>query len=1068
MRAKIFLLICSLLLAIAAQAQTRTVTGIVIEKSNGEPIVGASVIVKGTNNGDATNIDGQFKIPNVPAGAKTLVVTYVGMNTQEVPIHSGEIRIEMEETSAMLDEVMVVAYGTAKKSAFTGSAAVIKSDEIAESQVSNVLNAMDGRVAGVQLTNSTGQPGASTPTIRIRGISSISAGNAPLIIVDGAPYSGDVSNISSSDIASMTVLKDAASNALYGARGANGVILITTKKGTKNEEATVTLDAKWGMNSKAIRNYQYITDPAQYYETYYSALYNNRIANGKTAQEAHLWANSNLINGAYGLGYNVYNIPQGQYMIGGNGRLNPNATVGNIVNYNGQDYLLSPDNWLDYAYKTSLRQEYNLSVSSGTQKSNFFASFSYLDNEGITTNSGYERLTGRLSADTQALSWLKVGANVSYTHFEAKSTSSDGETAMSNNVFAVANQMAPIYPLYIRGVDGQPLINSDGITRYDYGDGTNAGLQRPQFAISNAVSDALLNTNKYNGNSVNATGFININLPYGFKFTSNNNVSVDERRYNQTSNPYFGSGSSSGGMNYVYHYRTMDYMFQQLLNWDQSYGENNISILLGHENYNYRYTTLGAGKSGVLNTDNVELDGAIINNYISSNTTDYNNEGWLMRAQYDFSTKYFASFSIRRDGSSRFHPDHRWGTFWSLGGAWNMHKEAWWGVSWLDMFKLKASYGEQGNDNIGNFRYVDTYTLSNSGGKVSVIPYMKGNENITWEKNGNFNAGVEFDILNGRLSGSVEAFYRRTSDMLTSVSLPGSYGWTSYYDNIGNMKNVGVEIELNSNVIHTKDLNWNLNFNLTWYKNRITSIYENNKRLTLEGHGGYTSGNYFYGEGCALYSFYLPSYAGVDPETGQALYYYDITDADGNVTGRGTTTDYGNKATYYLHDSALPSVYGGFGTSLEYRGFDFSINFSYSIGGKVYDSDYQSAMISPTTSSRGFSFHKDILNAWTPTNTSTDVPRLCFDDQYTASTSDRFLTDASYLSLQNINLGYTLPTSVSKKIKLQKIRFYLSADNVWLWSKRRGLDPRQSLTGSTTASAYAPIRTVSGGLNIVF
>jgi hypothetical protein len=282
------------------------------------------------------------------------------------------------------------------------------------------------------------------------------------------------------------------------------------------------------------------------------------------------------------------------------------------------------------------------------------------------------------------------------------------------------------------------------------------------------------------------------------------------------------------------------------------------------------------------------------------------------------------------------------------------------------------------------------------------------------------------------------------------------------------MKNVGLEVELNSNVIHTKELTWALNFNLTWYKNRITSIYENNKRLTLNGHGGYTSGNYFYGEDCALYSFYLPSYAGVDPESGQALYYYDITDEDGNVTGRGTTTDYGNKATYYLQKSALPAVYGGFGTSLDYRGFDFSINFSYSIGGKVYDSDYQASMMSPTTSSRGFAFHKDILNAWTPTNTNTDVPRLCFDDQYSAATSDRFLTDASYLSLQNINLGYTLPSNISKKIKLQKIRFYLSADNVWLWSKRRGLDPRQSLTGSTTASAYAPIRTVSGGLNIVF
>jgi TonB-linked SusC/RagA family outer membrane protein len=1068
MRAKLYLFICSLLLTIAAQAQTHTVQGVVVERSNGEPVIGANVMVKGTKIGDATDIDGKFSIRNVPANAKTLVVSYVGLATKEVHIQSGEMHIELDQSTEDLDEVMVVAYGTAKKSAFTGSAAVIKSEDIAESQSSNVLNAMDGRIAGVQMTNSTGQPGSASPTIRIRGISSISAGNAPLIIVDGAPYSGDISNIASTDIESMTVLKDAASNALYGARGANGVILITTKKGTKLEDTRVSFDARWGVNSKATQNYDYISDPAQYYETYYAALYNNRIANGKSAKEANLWANNNLINGSYGLGYNVYSVPEGQYMIGSNGKLNPNATLGNLVNYNGTDYLLMPDNWLDYAYNTSLRQEYNLSVSTGTKKSNMYASVGYLDNDGITTNSGFRRLTGRLTADTQATSWLKLGANMNYTHFETQSTTSDGESAMSSNVFAVANQMAPIYPMFVRDANGNKMVNSDGITIYDYGTGDNAGANRPQYWNSNAVSDALLNTNKNYGNSFGGTGYIEITLPYGFKITSNNNVSVDERRYNQTVNPYFGSGLDSGGANYVYHYRTMDYMFQQLLNWSHSYGANNISVLLGHENYCYRYTTLGAGKSGVLDPENVELDGAIINNYISSNTSDYNNEGYLMRGQYDYDTKYFASFSIRRDGSSRFHPDHRWGTFWSLGGAWNLNRESWWNPSLFETLKIKASYGEQGNDNIGNYRYVDTYTLTNSGGNVSVVPYQKGNENITWEKNGNFNAGVEFRMKQGYLSGSVEAFYRRTSDMLTSVSLPGSYGWTSYYDNIGNMENVGVEIELNSTVINTKDLTWDINFNMTWYKNRITSIYENNKRLTLDGHDGYTSGYYFYGEDCPLYSFYLPSYAGVDPTTGQALYYYDILDADGNVTGQGTTTDYGNKATYYLQDSALPDVYGGFGTSLSFYGFDFSVNFAYSIGGKVYDSDYQAAMTSPTSSSLGFSFHKDILNAWTTENTNTDVPRLCFEDQYTAAASNRFLTDASYLSLQNINLGYTLPKNITRKASLSKVRIFVAADNIWLWSKRKGLDPRQSFNGTTTTSAYAPIRTISGGFNIEF
>ncbi len=1068
MKAKLFLLVLSLFMiaGTAFSQSTKEVTGVVTSKEDGEPIIGASVLVKGTSLGKATNIDGEFTITGVPASASTIVVTFVGMKPVEAKITTGVMHIEMESSMETLDEVMVVAYGTATKSAFTGSATVLKADAIEQTQTSNPLNAIDGKVPGVQMTNSTGQPGESSPTIRIRGISSINAGNDPLIIVDGAPYSGNLSNISTTDIESMTILRDAASNALYGARGANGVILITTKKGSNKGDAVVTLDAKWGSNSKATQNYKYITSPAQYYETYYQALYNYRIANGSSPADAHLWANNNLISGSNGLQYNVYSVPQGQYMIGTNGKLNPNATLGNVVNYNGQDYLLYPDNWLDNAYVSRLRQEYNLSVSSGTEKTNFYASVGYLDNEGITLNSGYKRLTGRLSADTQAKSWLKVGGNLAYTHYEANTTSNDGESAQSTNLFAVATQMAPIYPMYIRDASGKILVDSNGYQRYDYGIGDNAGMQRPQYFNSNPFAETILNTNKRNGNSVNASGFAEIKFLNDFKFTSNNNVSVDEVRYNYTANPYYGYATSSGGMNYVYHYRTMDYSFQQLLNWSHSFGPNNVSALLGHENYCYRYTTLGGGKANVLIPSNAELDGAIVDTYISSNTTDYNNEGWLFRGQYDYNTKYFGSFSVRRDGSSRFHPDHRWGTFWSLGGAWNMHKEAWWNVSWIDAFKIKASYGEQGNDNIGNFRYVDTYTLTNSGGNAAVTPYQMGNETITWEKNGNFNAGVEFAMFGNRFSGSAEFFYRKTSDMLSWVTLPGSYGWTGYYDNIGNMTNVGVELDLTGRVIETNDFAWDLNFNMTWYKNKITSIYDKNKTMNVEGHGGYNSGRYYYGEGCSLYTFYLPAYAGVN-ENGESLFYCDKTDADGN-TYRTTTTSYGDEATYYLAGTALPTVYGGFGTNFTYRGFDLAVSFTYSLGGKVYDSDYQNSMQSPTASTRGFNLHQDILNAWSTDNTSSNIPRLAYGDQYTAATSDRFLVSGSYLSLQSINFGYTLPTQLVNRLKLSKVRVYFSADNVWLWSKRQGLDPRQSFNGTASSSYYAPIRTLSGGVNVTF
>ena len=423
-----------------------------------------------------------------------MVISFIGMATQEVAIKPN-LNITLKPDTETLEEVIVTAYGTAKKSAFTGSASVIKADEIGKVQTSNATEALTGKVSGVQIRTSSGQPGKNSPSILIRGISSITAGNSPLIILDGTPYEGDLNNINSQDIESMTVLKDAASNALYGARGANGVIMITTKKGTSGK-ATVTLDAKWGVNTRATQDYKTIDNPAQYYELYYKGL-KDYFINEKSysPSQAHLLANQNLCaSNSYGLGYNVYTIPTGQYMIGENGKLNPNATLGNMVNYNGQDYLLIPDNWLDEAYKTSLRQEYNFSVAAGTDKGSFYTSFSYLKNEGISPNSDYSRLTGRVKADYQATKWLKIGVNSSYTHYDSNSLGEDGSSASSGNVFAAATRIAPIYPLYIRDGKGNIMYDKNGLKMYDYGDKTNAGLERPAFTKSNALSDAILNT----------------------------------------------------------------------------------------------------------------------------------------------------------------------------------------------------------------------------------------------------------------------------------------------------------------------------------------------------------------------------------------------------------------------------------------------------------------------------------------------------------------------------------------------------------------------------------------------
>ena len=1047
-----------------ATAQNRQISGTVSD-ANGHPVAGATVIVDGTSLGTTTNTAGEYTL-SAPANG-TLVVTFVGFEPQQLPI-AGKTRINvtMKEDAQAIDDVIVVAFGTAKKEAFTGSAAVIKSDEIAKVQTSNVATALIGRVAGVQTSSTSGDLG-KTPSIRVRGFGSINAGKEPLWIVDGMPYEGDLNNLNTNDIESMTVLKDAASNALYGARGANGVIMVTTKK-AKSGDAVVTIDAKWGVNSKALEEYDVITSPAQYYETHFKALY-GYYAQTNPAAKAYALASSGLTsNGTGGLGYNVYTVPEGQALIGTNGKLNPNATLGRKIIYNGQEYWLTPDDWIDEAYQSAFRQEYNVNISGATERSSFYASLGYLDNTGIIKSSALERYTARLKADYQAKKWLKVGGNMSYAHFSnSNGNSNEGSASSTANIFAFSAQMPPIYPVYIRDGSGRIMVDDNGYQMYDYGDKGNAGLTRPLLPGANGLQTSWLNKKKAEGNAFSGSGFVDISLYKGLKLTVNGSTNIDETRTTYLNNQYYGQFAEAGGTISKYHTRDIAYNLQQILNYNETFGKHNVGLMVGHEYYQKKYYYLSGTKSKLFSYDNEELGGAVVDGAgAHSYIDDYNSEGYFMRAQYDYAGRYFVSGSYRRDASSRFHPDHRWGNFWSVGAAWLLNQENWFDAPWVNMLKLKASYGSQGNDNIGNYLYTDTYSIENNNGEIAVLFGQKGNPNITWETNTNLNIGTEFGFWNNRLSGSVDFFNRKTSDMLFAFSVPSSLGYSSYYANVGDMVNRGVEVELNADLIRTKNVLWSFNLNLTHVKNEVTYLAPEHKSTTVEGYKGYIDGSYFVGEGLPLYTYYLRSYAGVDPETGASLWYKDVKGDDGKIT-RTKTSDY-TSATRYLHDSAIPSVYGGFSTSVSAYGVDFSISFNYQIGGKVYDSGYASFMSSPYGTTVGTNYHKDILKAWTPENKGSDIPRLQYGDQYTTSVSDRFLTDASYLNISNINVGYTLPSKITQKFGVQKLRVYLACDNVVYWSKRQGLDPRYSFTGATNFSNYSPIRTISGGVTVQF
>lgn len=864
------------------------------------------------------------------------MISYIGMQTQEVEIKPN-IKVFMRSDSEMLDEVMVVAYGTAKKSAFTGSASVIKSETLEKRQVSNLSNALSGTVSGVQTQSTNGQPGTSA-TVRIRGIGSMYASNNPLYVVDGIPYEGDISAVNSQDIESMTVLKDAAAAALYGARGANGVILVTTKKG-KSGDTQISLDARWGVNSRLVKNYDVLQNANTYMETAYSALYNGYLYNsGYTAEQAYQLANADLFPK---LGYQVYTIPDGQYLIGRNGKLNPHAALG----YSDGDYYYTPDNWSDEMFQSNLRQEYNLSISGGSDKLSYYLSASYLNDEGIIENSGFERISTRMNVDYQAKKWLKLGVNLSYSNVTSRSPGDQDTDAAtsSGNAFFVGNFIAPIYPMYVRNADGSFQYNANtGYHVYDYGDGSSTNFTRNFMSMSNPMSGFLYDTEKYLMDILNGKWYAKIDIIDGLSLTASLGLHIDNTRQHSVGNKYYGQSASYGGSVMQYSSRVYSLDQQYLLNYKKTFGNHNLDILAGYESMDFNTESHYILGYNMYSDKNWTASNVIDRKNGSGSYNEYATIGIITRASYDFNEKYYGSVSYRRDASSRFHPDNRWGNFWSVSAAWDMAKEDFISqYDWINMLKLKASFGQQGNDNLyykgytNYYPYLDQFTVSGSDGVFSDgVLYYKGSKDITWETSNSFNVGVDFALLGGRIDGTIEYFNRQTKDMLYYKPVAMSNGYTQLPMNIGSVRNSGVEIELNYTPIETNDLKWVINWNGTLMKNKILELHPDLKGEMIDG-------SYIYREGESLYQMYLTKYAGVDPDSGEALYW--AKDENG-VEYKDKDWSAAYNSNRQASGDLLPTIYGGVGTTLEFRGFDFSIQCAYQLGGTIYDSGYQAFM----------------------------------------------------------------------------------------------------------------------------
>ena len=1085
MSKKLFSFALCLLVSIGTAFAQGPVSGRVTDES-GQPLAGASVVVEGTTVGTNTDLDGKYTV-NVPQNG-VLVFSFIGFVEERVmPGSRKVVNVTLIEDKNLLDETIVVAFGTTTKEAFTGSASVVKSEELQKRSTANVTNALVGSVPGLQLKGASGAPGAGAGSINIRGLASVQASTSPLVIVDGAPYPASLTNIPQSDIESVTVLKDAASAALYGARGAAGVILVTTKR-SKSRDALVNVDMRIGVNSRAVQDHDVITDPAEFYEAYYAQMYNYYYYGlGNTPEAANKSANSQTLSH---LGYNVYTVPEGQLLIGQDGKLNPNAKLGRSGKFNANNpdetYYLTPDNWRDMAYSNAVRQEYNVSVSGGSDRGSYYSSIGYLNEDGIIEYSDYSRISARIRADYQVKKWMKVGANVGYTQSHQTSNPNMGTGWGSTNLMYYTTYIAPIYPVYVRVLDGSgnPVIRTDefGREQYDYGvAATNYGIGRGFMQTGNPFGSNRYNKVYNDGRNLTGTFNADFDITEHLKAVVQSTVNWGNTLSTSYDNPFYGPKVGVNGELYKGLSNNLRYNQLQTLTYYNSFGNHNVNVMLGHEYYRTAGQSMGITAQGGFSPDILEVNAFanVLYSGTSSSSSAYNVEGYFISAQYDYDKKYYLSASYRRDASSSFAVAHRWGDFWSVGGAWIISKEPFMAnSSWIDQLKLKASIGQQGNDGIGSYSYTDLYSLTKSS-DINMAPSFSqlGNEKITWETTTNANIGAEFSFWRGRVSGALDAYYKKTSDLLFWISIPESAGTRGYYGNVGDIANRGLELTLNFTPVRTRDVEWNIGGNISTNKAWILSL----PAAKMGENGGYYESGYWWTPGGVMRNYMNYEYAGVSDD-GQALYWYDedmspagpnkglsnVTNLPGKKHS-GTTTLIG-EATRYAQGTLLPKAFGGFNTSLRLWNFDMSATFDYQIGGRISDSVYQKLMTPSTSASDGgYNYHKDIFKAWSPTNTESNIPRWQYGDTYAASGSSRWLVNASYINFQSFSLGYNVPVArLGIGELISRIRIYAVGENIGYISARKGFDPRASLSGTSSTNVYSPVRSISGGIQVTF
>lgn len=1003
-----FLLFCLLLGIGMANAQTSKVTGTVISAEDNEPIIGASIVVKGTTIGTVTDFNGTFSL-DVPSSAKTLVISFVGMKALEIGVKP-VLHIELSSDVELLDEVVVTGYGNFKKSSFTGAASSVTTEKLQDVPSLSVQSKLAGAVSGVQITSTSGQPGA-VESVRIRGMGSINASNDPLYVIDGVPmmtgnsngFSYDdagtsmLSNLNSNDIESMTVIKDAAAASLYGSRAANGVIVITTKKGMAGK-TKFTARADWGFSNMAI-DYRPILNGADRRDILYMGFKNYGLNSGMDETAATSLADRNI-----------------------------------------DSYAAEPwsgyTNWKDVLFRNGSHQNYEVNAQGGNDKTKFYSSLSYAKQDGITLQSAYERVTGRANL-THKTGRITLEANSLYS-LSTQDVNNEG-TSFASPIMCLAMTASP--------------------STFPYNEDGTWSTKFPALNGANPLQTATYNYNKNKVNrflgSVAATWNIwdnlNVKEVLSYDFNQSNSRAWWDPRSND--------GRTAKGVYQRYMQNRSKFNTQTQLTYNKTIAEkHNLDILLGYETEDYELDyTYSNGSQYPSYKEEIANAGLTRS---SSLKKGYRMVSYLGRLNYDFDSRYYASASYRRDGSSRLSRDSRWGDFWSVSGSWRLSREAFM-ESLSDIIsdaKIRVSYGLNGTQPSDYYAYMGLfqygYNYNGFGGSAESTFF---NNDLKWEKNHATNVGLDVTLFN-RVSISAEWYNRDTKDLImdkpisAALGIIDGNGTASKLLNVGSMRNRGFELEIKSTNVQNGELTWTTSLNLGHNKNTLTKLNGEQDQVI--------SGPLIHKVGEPYYSFYAYEYAGVDSETGKELYYI-------NKDGSRETTTNSALANKVIIGNVDPKVQGGLTNYIGWKFIDFNFTLTYALGGHAYDYATWLQSNGGTYNYLGNvpSYYK-MEDTWQKPGDNAKLPQFAYGNKNIQSS--RWMMSTNHLRLKNMTVGFTLPQNWIRKAGIEKLRAYISGNNLLTWkSKDLYVDPEVPVDGLCTFETPS-LRTVTFGIELGF